>query len=121
MFSRCNDVKNKSYRIYGGRGIKVCRRWHDYENFFEDMGEPKAGFSIERIDNNKGYNPKNCKWATKLEQAQNRRTTKLIPYNGKNKSLSEWSRILGIPRGTLDGRIRRGWKIKEAFKAQSKV
>lgn len=73
MIQRCNNEKNKSFHNYGGRGIKVCKRWLKFENFLEDMGEPPKGLSIERINNDKGYSLQNCKWATPKEQANNKR------------------------------------------------
>lgn len=73
---RCNNPNCPEYPSYGGRGIKVCKRWDSFENFLDDMGpRPGAGFSIERINNNRGYNPKNCKWATQTEQIRNRRNS----------------------------------------------
>ena len=74
MIQRCTNPKNTSYEYYGGRGISVCTRWlNSFENFLEDMGERPEGTSIDRINNDGNYEPNNCRWATKLEQLQNRR------------------------------------------------
>lgn len=73
MHSRCENPNTPYYGEYGGRGIKVCERWFKFQNFLDDMGEKPEGESIDRVDNDKGYNPTNCKWSTPKEQAVNRR------------------------------------------------
>lgn len=77
MRLRCGNKNNKCYEIYGGRGIKVCKRWARFENFLKDMGEPPSDkHSLDRIDSNKDYKPSNCRWATTTEQNRNRRGVK---------------------------------------------
>jgi len=119
MNSRCGNTKAKHYASYGGRGIKVCARWQGKEgfsNFVIDMGECPAGMSIERIDNNAGYSPDNCKWATPKEQANNKRTTLWIEYKGVIKNLTQWADFLGIGFATLWVRLYQlGWSIDKAF------
>jgi hypothetical protein len=77
MISRCCNKNNSAYERYGGRGIKVCERWLTFENFIVDMGPRPAKLTVERIDNNKGYDPENCKWDTRRVQARNKTSTKL--------------------------------------------
>jgi len=77
MLQRCYNPNHPAYAYYGARGIRVCKRWHTFENFLADMGEPPLGLSIDRIDNDSGYRPTNCRWATRSEQMRNRRPRKL--------------------------------------------
>jgi hypothetical protein len=76
MHQRCRDANHKSYHDYGGRGITVCDRWDDFENFLADMGERPEGMTLDRIDPNSNYGPGLCRWATPKQQAANKRTKK---------------------------------------------
>lgn len=81
MRARCGNDGNQDYRNYGGRGIKVCDRWDKFENFLSDMGEkPSSAYSLDRIDNEGNYTPKNCRWATSKEQCANRRLKQLRDF-----------------------------------------
>ena len=109
MKSRCNDKNNKHYDRWGGRGIKVCDRWNDFSRFHEDMGDMPDGMSLDRIDNDGDYCPKNCRWATPKEQANNTRRNIKIKYKGDTYTISELSKKLGINRHTINSRVRYGW------------
>lgn len=96
MIYRCNDPLSAAYKNYGGRGIKVCDRWLEFENFYKDMGEPKKGYAIDRIDNEKGYSKDNCRWVTPGVNSVNKRTTVKILFRGKPMTIAEISKITGI-------------------------
>lgn len=116
MRQRCLNPNNPAYKDYGGRGIKICDRWNKYENFLADMGrKPDSSYSIERVENNKGYSPENCKWATMEEQCNNRRSNTLITFNGKTATLAMWSKESGTPVERIIKRISTGWNIKDAL------
>ena len=117
MIQRCHNPNTRNYRNYGGRGINVCNKWKkSLSTFLDDMGrKPGKKYRIERVDNNKGYYPENCKWATAQEQANNRRNTIFITCKGKTKTLSEWARILKIGYTTLYLRLGKGLKVPELF------
>jgi len=116
MKVRCTNKRNAAYPRYGGRGIKICKRWFSFENFFADMGRrPSAKHSLDRIDNNGDYTPNNCRWATAFEQGKNKRNNKIITFNGKSKCISEWEKITGIKRRTIQARLMHGWTVKNAL------
>jgi hypothetical protein len=107
MKSRCLNPNDKSYKNYGGRGIKVCEAWQEsFTSFIDDMGwRPNNKYSIERIDYNKDYCPENCKWILKSEQTKNCRRVKLIAYNGKEHCLTDLCKLLGLVYSTMRHRV----------------
>lgn len=117
MRYRCENPKNQAYEKYGARGITVCEEWHDFAEFrrwalangYEDS------LSIDRIDNDKGYRPDNCRWATSKTQMNNRRTCNVLEFGGEKLSISQWAEKVGIPRSTLLNRIKRGWSIERTL------
>lgn len=116
MRDRCNNKNNKNYHNYGGRGIKVCKRWDSFTDFHKDMGGKPKSTSLERIDNNKGYSPTNCKWATRKEQARNTRKNVFWTDEGITLTVAEWSEKTNISYQTLYNRVNyRGWTIKKAL------
>lgn len=115
MRNRCNNPNHPRYADWGGRGIKICDRWNVFQNFIDDMGKCPDGYTIERIDNNKGYEPNNCKWATMFEQTQNSRKSRYITYNGQTLAMSEWARRAQIPYNALRSRLNRKWTDEEAL------
>lgn len=116
MLERCSCAESKSYHNYGGRGITVCDRWQTFEHFLADMGpRPTPKHSLDRKDNNGDYCPDNCRWATKKEQANNRRGNSRWEYRGEVKTLSAWAEYAGIPHSTLRNRLLAGCSIQDAI------
>lgn len=116
IITRCCNPNTPNFCDYGGRGITVCDRWRNsFENFYSDMGERPRGMSIERIDNDAGYSPENCKWATRAEQSRNRRNNRRLTLNGETRCLAEWSKITGLNPITITSRLKRGWSEERAL------
>jgi hypothetical protein len=116
MRNRCNNPRHHAWKNYGGRGIRVCERWNQFENFLKDMGErPEDHFTLERIDNASGYSPENVYWATPIEQANNKRNNHNLTYKGETFSIFEWARRKGMRPKTLFNRIKRGWAVEDAL------
>ena len=117
MKSRCLNKADAGYPNYGGRGIKVCERWRNsFENFLEDMGEkPSPQHSLDRIDVNGDYTPENCRWATRKEQANNKRTSAYLTLGERTQTVSQWAEELSMPRPTLEWRITAGWDSIKAL------
>jgi hypothetical protein len=119
MHKRCCTPSYKDYQYYGGRGISVCERWKLFENFLSDMGtKPSPTHSIDRINGDLGYTPENCRWATPIQQARNRRGLKVVTYQGKTGCLTEMAEIFNIPYYRLRSRLQRGWTIEAAFERE---
>jgi len=122
IVQRCSNKNHPCYEYYGGRGIVLCAAWRDYTVFIKDVGRrPSPKHSIERIDNDKSYEPSNVRWATRGEQMRNTRRTRLITFNGKTQCLKDWAYTLGIPPKTLQARIvDYGWSVEEAFAVRTR-
>lgn len=117
MIRRCTKPNHVGYKNYGGRGIVVCKRWlSDFGNFFADMGpRPSAEMLLERLDNDGNYCPKNCVWATPEAQANNTRGNRLITWDGRTQTMTQWSRERILPVGALYRRLKKGWPVEQAL------
>lgn len=120
MMSRCYREKDASYKSYGGRGIKVCAEWHDIECFerWTKKNPYFEGATIDRIDVNGDYEPTNCRWATMAEQCKNRRNSIIVEYNGERHNITEWAKITGLSRSTLNSRYWRGDRGERLFEGR---
>lgn len=117
MISRCTNPNRNNYHLYGGRGITVCDRWRSsYEAFLEDMGRaPSMKHTLDRNDNSKGYAPDNCSWETMSRQARNRRSTRMLTFQGRTMAASDWADELGIPLSRILGRLSLGWSVEKTL------
>lgn len=115
MMQRCTDKRGVHYDRYGGRGIRVCRRWKKFVNFLADMGEPSKGLTLDRRDNNGDYCKANCRWATMKAQARNRSSNHLVTFEGKTQCIAAWADEVGMRFGTLASRLARGWPVWKAL------
>lgn len=120
MMARCYKAADKRYKRYGGRGITVCERWHDVSCFVGDMfAGYQKGLQIDRIDNDKGYSPDNCRWADRGTQARNKSNIIQYSHDGKTMCLAEWSRHLNIHFQCLYDRLQRGWSVEKTLTTPS--
>ena len=116
MKRRCLDESNDKYKYYGGRGIRVCRRWLRFEDFQSDMGPTyQPGLTIERKDVNGHYSKRNCEWVSMFKQASNKRNNVKITHKGRTETVTEWSRITGIGRSAINGRLKAGLPPDKIF------
>lgn len=115
MLQRCENSKSKCFERYGGRGIKVCRRWHLFENFLKDMGAAPVGLTLERKDNDGDYTPKNCKWGTWKEQNRNKSTNRFVMINGAQLTCTEAAKVIGYEQAAISTMLNRAGIPKSAI------
>lgn len=119
MILRCYYQSHRSYKNYGDMGIRVCERWRNsFLSFVEDMGIRPLGMTLDRFPDPKGhYEPGNCRWATAIEQNNNRRGNRIVHFDGEDMTLAELSRRVQVPYRTLHDRLSHGWSIERAVAA----
>lgn len=117
MRQRCHDPHCNRYHIYGGKGITICPEWDDFACFRQWAYENGYDYklSLDRIDGNGNYEPSNCRWATILEQQNNRSTNRRLSLNGEEHTMAEWSRLTGISASTIGSRLKRNWSVEQAL------
>lgn len=117
MRNRCHNPKHISYKDYGAKGVIVCERWYNsYVDFIEDVGErPSEHHSIDRMDSTGNYEPSNCKWSTRVEQARNKSNNRMVTYKGETKCVSQWCEDLSLNFNLVRDRILKGETPEKAF------
>lgn len=117
MKHRCSNPNDKSYAIYGGKGISVCDDWLSFQRFNNWAQESgyEAGLTLERANNNKNYCPENCTWIPKGKQSENTSRCKVITYGGRTMILMHWSKHLNVPYSLLQSRLKRGWSVEKTL------
>lgn len=116
MMQRCHVVTATNYKHYGAKGITVCERWHDFAAFLADMGEcPEKQFTLDRKENNKGYEPGNCRWATMADQNRNRSHCVELTHQGRTMILRDWAEEIGISPNALAQRLYLGWTVERSL------
>ena len=116
MRARCSVPRHQDYPRYGGRGIRVCERWAEFSAFADDMfASHIPGTTLDRIDNNGPYSPENCRWATRTEQSNNRRSNHQVTYAGRTLTLAQWAREVGVSADLLRYRLSSGWSVERSL------
>lgn len=115
MNSRCHNPNSTGFKNYGGRGITVCERWRKFENFIADMGERPKGTTLDRINNNGDYEPKNCRWTSMCLQRRNKRNVQLAFLDGSELTRPEVAKILGVTTTTIHRRLQKGFSLQEVL------
>ena len=117
MVQRCHNPAAHQYHDYGGRGITVCVQWREsFETFIAEVGpRPTPKHTIDRIDNDRGYEPGNVQWSTRIAQANNKRNNRLVEFHGRSQTIPAWSRETGLRAGLIFERLRDGWPVEKAL------
>lgn len=115
ILQRCHNSNHRVYKNYGGRGIRVCKRWHQFKNFLADMGRRPEGLSLDRKNNDKGYSLENCRWATRQQQARNTRRSRYFTHEGIRLRLSDWAAKAGMSCQAFRYRLIKGWPFDKAL------
>lgn len=115
MKQRCNNPRDKDYRHYGGKGVKVCEQWADFRNFIADMGECPEGKTLDRISSTGNYEPENCRWADSFQQKHNRTDNVQLTFEGRTQPMACWARELNLHFETVRHRLLRGWSVEKAL------
>lgn len=115
MLARCENPDHVAFMRYGGRGIRVCAQWHDFEQFLADMGDKPRGTSLDRIDTDGDYTPANCRWASSRTQARNTSLNHRLTYQGETLCVAEWAERLGMHPASLNDRLQSGWSVERTL------
>lgn len=119
MIERCENKNNPKYHRYGGRGIKICKRWREsFQSFYDDMGDSPLDMTLGRRNNNGDYEPSNCRWENASQQSRNTKNNRLLKFKGKTRCLIEWAEEFRIDYDVLWMRLNRGWSIKRALETK---
>lgn len=122
MLDRCENRKHRAWPNYGGRGIKVCDEWHQFEVFSSDMGASfDPALELDRIDVNGHYELRNCRWITHAEQQSNRRTNHVVSWRGRTMTVTQWASWLDLKPNTIVCRLRRGWPVEKALVTGARI
>lgn len=121
MMLRCYQETSRTFSHYGGRGITVCERWHDFKNFYSDMGKRPDNTTLDRIDSSGNYEPSNCRWANSFQQSRNRSNNRKFTIAGVTLTMAEWSRKVGKSKGMIRHRMNNlGMTFEEAISTPSR-